>query len=432
MKFRSCCIAVLVLSVGLIVPCLATGAESEVDLCALVTNNSAFAIDLYGKLSAAEKGNIFLSPFSVSNSIAIAYAGARGATQTEIATALKFSLNHGEIIPVFGQLHSRLNQLQGNGNIRLDIANSIWPQKGYELLTEYKDLLKTDDTIVINSLDYGKDPEQAKETINKWVSQSTKNKISEIIPPNLLNAETRLIIANAIYFKADWEQKFKPSLTRDLEFFPSPGTSMKTRMMNLKASFNYTEVGPLQILEMPYVGNELSMVIILPKDIDGFRQVDKTLSAENIKIWKEQMVPTEIMVYIPKFEMTSTFFLAETLTSMGMVEAFSRQKADFTGISARTGQPLFLSSVIHKSFIEVSEEGSEASGATAIDMTTMGHSPRTPKVNLPQFKADHPFLFIIQERQTGSILFIGRLLMPPPAKAQNSRDVIPWVSNKRS
>ena len=395
----------LVLLVVLAFSGLTPAAESKVNVETLVQDNSSFAIDLYRKLSTAG-GNIFLSPFSVSNALAMTYAGARDNTQKQMASALKFSLDQRELTPAFGMLHSRLNQLQGTGNISLDAANSLWPKNDYKLLPEYLELVKRYYGVSITSLDYQANPEQARETINEWVAKNTRDKIKDIIPPGSLNAETRLVLANAIYFKGEWEQKFKADLTENLEFFLSSNRSVQTPMMTQTAHFRYAKVESLQILELPYIGNELSMLVLLPKQTDGLKSVENNLSLENLRILKGRMAPTKILVHIPKFEITSTFFLADTLASMGMVDAFSRKDANFRGIAVRQDQPLYLSSVIHKAFVEVSEEGTEASAATVADMASESHLVKPPEPP-PEFRADHPFIFLIQENQTGSILFIS-------------------------
>ena len=388
-----------------------TAEEDRKNLESLVHENAAFATDLYQKLGASQ-GNIFFSPYSITSALAMTYAGARGTTEKQMAKVLRFPLDQKYLHPEFGLLNSSLNQLQGKGSIRLDIANSIWPQKGYNLVPEYVDLLKRYYGISVTSLDYRGNPENARETINRWIAKKTWDKIKDIIMPGMLKATTRLVLTNAIYFKGNWEKPFDPKMTRDRPFFLSPDKSVLTLMMTQTSQFRYAEVESMQVLELPYIGNELSMVVLLPREIDGIKLIEQKLSLKNLELWKSRMAKTKVIVQVPRFEMKFASELSDILISMGMVDAFSIKLANFSGIAGSLEQPLYLSKVIHKAFVEVGEEGTEAAAATVV---IAGPGGRPREQSPPTFCANHPFMFLIQENQSGSILFMGRVVTPTVA-----------------
>lgn len=398
---------------------LASANADALNVETMVQDNCHFGLELYRKLGAAESGNIFLSPFSVSNSLAIVYAGARGSTKDQMARTLKFSTNRDEVVQAFGTINSSLNQLKTLGNIRMDTANSIWPQKGYDIAPKFLELVQRSYGEAIIPIDYEKNPEEALQTINQWIAQKTRETIKEMIPQGSLDNATRLVIASAIHFKGDWRRSFNLEMTKDMDFFLASDKSVRTPMMTQISEFKYAETESLQILEMPYVGNELSMLVVLPREINGVKAVEDFLSGENLKKLQRKMSPTKVLIHIPKFKINSTFFLAETLTSMGMKDAFIKAKANFSGIAESKDNPLYLSTVIHKAFAEITEEGTEASAATVGEMVSMGILPADPPEPLHKFRADHPFMFLIQENKTGSLLFIGRVIDPAFGRVAN-------------
>ena len=380
---------------------------TQSDVMTVVQDNSAFAFDLYHKLRASE-GNIFFSPYSISTALAMTYAGARENTEKQMAKTLRFSLDQKNLHPAFAEMESCLNELQKAGNIKLSVANSLWPQQGFEFLDEYLSLAKKYYGVSITPLDYKGACEEARRMINQWVKDKTQNKIKNLMQPGVLNALTRLVLVNAIYFKGNWENQFEVSRTKDETFFVSPEKSVQTPMMNQKrTSFRYAEFDSLQILELPYVGNELSMLVLLPKETYGLAQLESELSVENLTQWKSHLDKKEVLVSLPKFKMTSKFRLDKTLRAMGMVDVFSDTKANFAGMDGNPGW-LYIGAVIHKAFVDVNEEGTEAAAATAVSMFLTSAQKTSPAI----FRADHPFLFLIQETQTGSILFIGRVTDP--------------------
>jgi serpin B len=390
---------------------LGIAAENQMNIDTLVQDNSAFAVDLYKKFCTG-KGNIFFSPYSISLALSMTYAGAGGNTAEQMRKALKLSLKRDEIYSGFEILESKLKKIKAAGNIRLDCANSLWPQKDYGLLPKYLDVISKYYGVSVTPLDFKNAAETSRAKINNWVTTETQDKIRDIIPAGALDDSTRLVLANAVYFKGSWERKFDPGLTKDASFFLSPNNHAQTKMMTQTGTYKYADNELLQILELPYVGNELSMLVFLPRDIDGLRSLEDRLSKESLKQWKSRMEQTEVVIFIPKFRNLSSVGLKDTLVSMGMNDLFSPKNADLSGMAAfNANNPLFLSEAIHKAFVEVGEEGTEAAAATAILGRVMGHesaSERRP----PTFRADHPFMFLIQENQTGSIVFIGRVSDP--------------------
>jgi serpin B len=217
---------------------------------------------------------------------------------------------------------------------------------------------------------------------------------------------TRLVLTNAIYFKGDWARQFKKDRTKQSPFTLASGEKVDAPMMNQTGEFRYMKAEDFQALELPYVDNELSMIILLPKETDALPKFEKTLNLEDFSQWLDRLHRREVIVSVPKFKMTSQFSLASVLTSMGMADAFSATAADFSGITG--GRDLFISAVIHKAYVDVNEEGTEAAAATGVTMRLTSVGP----TQTPVFRADHPFLFLIRDNHSGSILFIGRLMNP--------------------
>ncbi len=384
-------------------PGFATDKQTNEQL--LVQGNSAFAMDLYQKLRASD-GNIFFSPYSILTALAMTYGGARGNTEKEMAKTLRFSLDQENLHSAFAQMESRLIKVQKSGNIKLSVANSLWPQQGYKFLDEYLSLVKKHYGVSITPVDYKHAREAARKMINKWVENKTQDKIKNLIQPGILDALTRLVLVSAIYFKGNWQSQFKVDQTRDAPFHLSSKRSVPAPMMTQREKFRYADLGSFEILELPYVGNEMSMIVLLPKEVDGIKQMEAGLSAKNLEQWKRQLSKREIRVFLPKFKMTSKFRLDQTLVSMGMVDAFNDSKANFAGMDGRP-HGLYIGAVIHQAFVDVNEEGTEAAAATAVAMT-LKSVPAPP----PVFRADHPFIFLIQENRSGSILFMGRVTNP--------------------
>lgn len=376
----------------------------------LVRDNTAFALDLYEHLRA-RPGNLFFSPHSVSTALGMTYAGARESTATEMARALHFSLGPEQLHLAFAELQAGLNQVQEAGNVELRVANSLWPQQGYPFLPEYLSLIETHYGGSVTPVDFSTEAarETTRQTINRWVESRTRERIKELIRPGCLHERMRLVLTNAIYFKGKWKNEFYPWSTRDIAFHLSAAKSVPVPMMYQKKYFRYGGDSSLQILEMPYRGGELSMLILLPAKIEGLRRLEKKLSVENLSRWRGLLKETEVDVIVPKFEMVWDADLKAVLQGMGMAKPFASGGANFAGLD---GNPnwFYLAGVIHKAYVGMNEEGTEAAAATGVEAVAFSSMDRSPQP--PEFRADHPFVFLIQDNRTGSVLFLGRVVDP--------------------
>jgi serpin B len=375
----------------------------------LVNANNQFAFDLYSELKD-ENGNVFFSPYSISSAIAMTYEGARGQTADEMKNVFHFPSNIAEMRASFAKLYNNLNKK--DKQYQLNTANALWAQKDYPFLNNYLSTIESYYGGKTTNLDFISETEKSRNIINSWVEDQTNNRIKDLIPAGVLSPMTKLVLTNAIYFKGKWALQFDKSNTKDEDFNTDSGTKVKVPMMQLTgkdAEFNYAELENMQILEMPYKGKELSMLILLPKG--DLESAEKFLTAENLNLVKQSLLNQRVDIYLPRFKFDTKYFMADTLSQMGMPTAFSAEKADFSGMVSKenlAGQNLFISQVIHQAFVEVNEEGTEAAAATAVIMETMSAAPQEPKV----FRADHPFIFLIQEKATGNILFLGRVVNP--------------------
>jgi serpin B len=384
----------------------------------IVEGNNKFALELFAKLQST-KGNLFFSPYSISTALAMAHAGARNQTESQMAGVLHFPVSvNGRTDPsskslpdkqqfasIFGMIIKDLNKRGQKGDYTLTVANALWGQKNYGFLQEFLELIETNYDGQLNEVDFITAAEAARKTINAWVEKKTNDKIKNLISEGVLDSMTRLVLTNAIYFKGNWARQFKENRTKDSPFTLTDGQKIDVAMMNQKAEFGYMETDTFQILELPYVNEELSMIILLPKQFDALDDFEKTFTSENLTQWLLKIHKREVMVFVPKFKMTSQFSLASVLISMGMKDAFFSD-ADFSGINGK--KDLFISAVIHKAYVEVNEEGTEAAAATGVVMRLTSIGP----AQIPVFRADHPFLFLIRDNLSGSILFIGRVENP--------------------
>ena len=381
-----------------------THAENNACIKALVEGNSAFAFDLYGKL-ANRKGNLFFSPYSISTALGMTYAGARGPTAEQMSQALHFALEPEQLHRTFGQLEAQLNAFQEKGNIELSVANALWVQEDYRFLDEFFDLVTKRYRARLSYANFRAAVEAARQEINGWVERQTKDKIRELLKPGVLNALTRLVLVNAIYFKGLWESPFMKEATKEAPFWVTPELSVDVPMMSQEEAFKYADTEEMQIVQLPYAGDDLSMIILLPREIDGLPQLETILSLENLDEWLLSLHKRNVIVHLPRFKITSQFSLAQTLASMGMSDAFDANNADFSGMDGT--RSLFISAVVHKAFVDVNEEGTEAAAATGV-VVGVTSVPAPP----PIFKADHPFIFFIRDNDSGSVLFFGRVADP--------------------
>jgi serpin B len=418
--------------VALLITCLAlpvavwaaqTAPSATADQAAVVEGNNAFAVELYNQLRN-QSGNLFFSPESISTALAMAYAGASGVTASEMAETLHFTLPSDRLHPAMGALLSNLNAEHDGYQLR--VADALWAEKDYTFLDAFLKLTNSDYGAGFNQVDFKGAHEAARLTINQWVEQKTENKIRDLIPPGALDSTSRLVLTNAIYFKGDWQTKFEKASTRDEDFHLSPEQTIKAPLMHRVGKFNYLNGGTFQALEIPYKTEELSMIVFLPNDAGGLPALERSLTAYNMRQWLRQLQPaSNVILTLPKFKMTRQFGLGDTLKAMGMPQAFDKKMADFTGMASREtmrrdcnlrgGDPqcanLYISAVIHKAYVDVDEEGTEAAAATAVGHKAglTGSHPHPPPI---VFRADHPFMFLIRDNRSGGILFMGRLTNP--------------------
>jgi serine protease inhibitor len=357
-------------------------------------------LDLYGRLKSTN-GNLFFSPFSISGCLAMTYAGARGNTEMQMAQALHFGTN--QVQSAFGELDQMLNQRRAG--IELSVANGLWVQKGQPFLPAFLKITREQFGAEANQIDFGTEADSARANINSWVSGKTKGKIKDAIPPGMLGRDSRLILVNAIYFKGAWKTQFNPMNTRNSAFHLNAEQSVECPMMFCTEKFRYAyQDSPhlsCQVLELPYVGKDVSLIAILPLEWDGLTELENNLTETNLSTLLALLQETKIGVSLPKFRLQTEFSLNNMLSDLGMHDAFNTN-ADFSGLDGT--KRLYVSSVRHQAFVEVDEEGTTAAAVT----TTHTAAKAKPR----DFRADHPFLFLIRDNRSGSILFLGRLADP--------------------
>ena len=381
---------------------------SEADLALLIQGNSAFAFELYQALRG-EDSNLFYSPHSISVALAMTYAGARNQTTEQMAATLQFLLEHDRLHPAFNWLDAELAK-RGEGaegkdgeGFRLNIVNAIWGQKDYEFLSDFLDTLAQNYGAGLRILDFINETEKSRLTINEWVSDQTEGRIKDLIPQGVIDALTRLVLTNAIYFNAAWDYPFDEDMTADDLFYLLDDGQVTVPMMKQTESFGYTEGDGYQAVELQYDGNELSMVIFLP-EVGKFEAFEEVLQAQQVSNIISGLQPTLVALTMPKFEFDSEFSLKNTLSEMGMPIAFSGA-ADFSGMTGTLD--LRISEVLHKAFISVDEAGTEAAAATAVIVGESGMPGQPVEVTI-----DHPFIFLIRDIETGAVLFVGRVMNP--------------------
>jgi serpin B len=378
--------------------------ENSPNMNALINGNNTFALDLYAQLRST-KGNLFFSPYSITTALAMTYAGARGNTAKQISDVLRFSLEQKSLHQTFHQIEAQLNAVKEKENIEFNVANGLWAQKDYRFLKEFFHLVTRYYNAELSYADFKMAYEAARQEINAWVEQRTNRRIKDLIKPGMLDSLTRLVLVNAIYFKGMWAIQFEKDATKETDFWVTPETKIDVPMMSQEHEFNYMDNDSVQVLELPYTGKELSMIILLPRKIDGLAQLEESLGAEMLDELLASLKKRNIKLYLPKFRISSEFSLAKVLGSMGMPDAFDPNCADFSGIDGL--RVLYISAVVHKAFVDVNEEGTEAAAATGV-VIRITAAPVRPTV----FRADHPFLFLIRDTRSGSLLFFGRIVNP--------------------
>jgi serine protease inhibitor len=372
----------------------------------LVEGNTAFAFDLYARLKK-QPGNLFFSPYSISTCLSAVYAGARGDTEKQMTQTLH--LQPGQLSSAMGRLKRELNDIGKENGIELSVADALWTQTGHPFLPDFLKIVESEFQANLKQADFKTGAESAKDEINRWISQKTHEKIRDLLPPRSLGPQTKIVLANAVYFKSAWSKPFEKSATKSLPFHLTPSTEVRAAFMNHIDSVKYMENADFQAIELPYgkPKQELAMLALLPRQIGGSGQLESRLNPALLRNLDSQFKSQRVEIFFPKFKLDSSCSLKNVLSEMGMPAAFT-PAANFSGIDGT--RQLFLSFVFHKAWCDVNEEGTEAAAATVSGLA--GSARREPLPPPPVFRADHPFLFMIRDMHTGSILFIGRVTDP--------------------
>ncbi|MDP2920147.1 MAG: serpin family protein [Dehalococcoidia bacterium] len=390
-------------------PRVTTPVVAQIDLQTLVDGNTAFAFSLYQILRQKTAGNLFYSPYSISEALAMTWAGARGDTEKAMSGALSFKLAQARLHPAFNSLDLQLKE-RGKGargkegeGFRLRVVNAIWGQKDYQFLPAFLDVLSQNYGAGLRLLDFIKETEKSRVTINDWVAEQTEQRIKDLIPQGVITTLTRLVLTNAVYFNAAWQYPFNEGATSDGQFTLLNGSKVTVPMMRQMESFRYAQGTNYQAIELPYDGRELSMVILLPSS-GQFEAFEKSLDAKTVNEIIGKLGRSTVNLTMPKFEFESSFGLKDALTSLGMGVAFT-ESADLSGMNGK--RDLFIQDVVHKAFVAVDEEGTEAAAATAVVVGVT-----SVPVQQAVMTIDKPFIFFIRDNPTGTVLFVGRVLDP--------------------
>lgn len=371
----------------------------------IVQANNEFAFELYSEFSKEnEDENIFFSPYSILVALTMTYEGAKGKTAEEMQMVLHIPEDADVRRPNFARIYNQINK--ADKEYALSTANALWAQRDFALLKEYINAIEKYYGGKVTNLDIAGATEESRKIINKWVEDHTNQKIKDLIPQGALSADSRLVLTNAIYFKGTWVVQFDEDVTHDEDFRTGTGDIVKVPMMRITgpdARFKYAETDDIQILQLDYEGDDLAMFLILPKEKE-LSDIEESIDPDALSAWQGMIHEQKVDIFIPKFKFTTKYFMVKTLSRMGMPKAFTTS-ADFSGMTG--GKDLFISNVIHQAFVEVNEEGTEAAAATGVLMEVTSARPMKTV-----FRADHPFIFIIQETETGNILFMGRVSDP--------------------
>ncbi|MBN2150877.1 MAG: serpin family protein [Candidatus Lokiarchaeota archaeon] len=384
-----------------------------------------FGLDLYARLRSMS-GNLFLSPFSISLALAMTYVGTRNNTASEMARALHLEMDAKALSRGIHAITDGLSVAEGQAGNEILLANALWLQADYPFFKEYIEWIEYYFRGTIFAVDY-RSPSAVGQRINSWVDEQTRGLIREVVSPAMIPAfpETIMILTNAIYFKGKWVTKFHGERTNDQVFYRLNQGRVMVKMMNVEAEFSYAETSELQYIELPYLGRGIVMGIILPRERDGIGAIEAKLNVELVDDLVSRLMACKVDVYLPRFKMEYTVMLVALLRSLGIVEAFVKGKADFSGLTGSPGA--YVSEVLHKAFVEVDEEGTKAAAVTAV-MLAPGCAPGARPPPNPVFRADHPFIFCIKDTRSGTMLFMGRVMEPPsrplPAGTGKSYDQV--------
>ncbi|XP_072416611.1 leukocyte elastase inhibitor A-like isoform X1 [Chiloscyllium punctatum] len=372
--------------------------------------NCLFTLDLFRKLiENNQDGNIFFSPFSISVALAMVYLGAKNNTASQMAKTLHFDQVQ-NVHSGFQEMQSEINR--ADAAYLLKVANRLYGEKTYSFLEEFLTSSMKFYGAKMSAVDFRTAANEIRQEINKWVEAETANKIKDLLAEGSVDSDTRLVLVNAIYFKGTWAKTFDEQDTREMPFKLNKNETKPVKMMYQMKEFfiSHVQEFKLQVLELPYVGNDLSMIILLPDDImddsTGLKQLEQELTLEKLQEWTHpnHMRKLDVHVRLPKFKLEGEYELNSPLSSLGMGDVFDSTRADLSGMSAT--RDLYVSKVAHKSFVEVNEEGTEAAAATAMMVGSCA------LMDEEFFTADHPFLFFIRHKKTKNILFFGRYSSP--------------------
>jgi serpin B len=382
---------------------------SGAELTQLVSGNSRFALELYQALKG-EEGNLFYSPYSISLALAMTYAGARGETENQIAETLNFTLPQERLHPSFNALDQALAERGERGvepgSFRLNIVNSLWGQEGYPFRSEYLDTLALNYGAGLRLVDFINQAEASRLLINDWVSEQTEERIEDLLPEGVIDDLTRLVLVNAIYFNARWAYQFEEGNTQDAAFTLLDGSQVTVPTMRQTEILGYRQGSGYEVVELPYDGRELSMIVLLPEE-GQFREFEENLDSQTLETALEGIENVNIQLSMPKFTYESEFSLSNQLSALGMPDAFIDRQADFSGMDGN--RDLLIKEVIHKAFVAVDEVGTEAAAATAVVVGIESMPPEPVEVSI-----DRPFIYLIRDIETGTILFLGRVVNPAP------------------
>lgn len=376
------------------------------DINRLVRGNTEFACNLFARLRNGE-GNIVFSPFSISQALAMTWAGGEGETESEMAKALSFTLDPERFHPAFNALDLSLSSQPDakDGSFRFNLVNALWGRDDISYKQPFLDLLARNYGAGMRICDFKNEPEQTRKTINSWVEEETYGKIEDLLPRGSIDASTALVLTNAIYFYADWASQFKKSSTRSATFHPLEGDSITVEMMHQTGMFEYGEGEVWKAIRMRYAGGRFAAVFVLPQSGE-YKNIENSLDADFYGSVLDSLQESNVEVALPRFEIKGAgISLKSPLVGLGMERAFTG-RADFSGITEET--KLNISDVLHKAFVRFDEKGTEAAAATAVNMKALS----AVVTDVRTFTADRPFLFFIQDTETEAVLFMGRVLEP--------------------
>jgi serine protease inhibitor len=370
--------------------------------------NNQFAFDLYKDLRN-KRGNLFFSPLAISTALAMVHAGARGLTAEEIASTLH--LGDDDTLAAYAELLDDLTSKSDSTTDQLGIANRLWGRSGAQVLDSFRAVARDRYGADIETLDFT-DAAGARARINAWVKETTSGKIDEIIASGTIGPLTRLVLTNTINFEGAWTKAFDPDATVETAFKRNTSTEVPVHTMRRTSEFAWARVEGLSLIELPYEGERLSMVVLLPDSTDGLPELEARLSLVQLDKWLSSLRPTLVQVLLPRFRMQAGYDLIPSLNSLGMRSAFVARVADFSGIDDGP-EPLWIDYIAHKAYVDVNERGTEAAAATELVLRTLGYAAEEKRPQV--FWVDHPFVFLVRDRLTGAIVFLGRVVDPSPA-----------------